>query len=62
VEVKKEVKDILRRFEILKEERRNFEGLWHEAEWNVAPVLRKWEDERPKDGYEIPKRITNRGD
>jgi hypothetical protein len=34
--------------------------LWHEAEWNVAPVLRKWEDERPKDGYEIPKRITNR--
>jgi hypothetical protein len=60
MEVTKEVNGILRRFETLKAERKNFEPLWREAEWNVAPVLQKWEDEKPKDGYEIPKRITNR--
>jgi hypothetical protein len=60
MELNREVNGILRRFEALKAERKNFEPLWHEAEWNVAPVLQKWENEKPKDGYEIPKRITNR--
>jgi hypothetical protein len=60
MEIDKKALGILRRFETLKEERHNFEAEWHKAEWNVAPILQKWGDEKPKDGYEVPKRITNR--
>ena len=60
--IKTELKaeDILRKFEILKQDRRNFEPLWQECAWQVAPVLRDWDDEKRKDPYKLPKRITNK--
>lgn len=57
--VSKKAREILTRFERLKEDRANFEELWKECEWAVAPVIQKWDDEKPKDKYIIPDRETN---
>jgi hypothetical protein len=52
--------DILRRFERLKTTRSRFEGMWKESEEFVSATLIRWEDEKPDDPYNIPKRISNK--
>jgi hypothetical protein len=55
----KKTGEVIARYETLKEERGRFEPLWKQCEWNVAPVIQDWENEKPKTPYKIPNRITN---
>jgi hypothetical protein len=50
---------LIARYEYLKEDRAQFEPLWKQCEWNVAPVIQDWENEKPKNPYKIPNRVTN---
>jgi hypothetical protein len=59
-EVSKRAKELLKRFDNLKEIRSRFEPLWRECEWAVSSVVQKWDDEKPNDPYSIPKRETSR--
>jgi hypothetical protein len=58
--VRTEAERLLDKLEALKDVRRNFEPLWRDCMWYIAPVIQDWDDEKPDSPYKIPKRITNK--
>jgi hypothetical protein len=58
-EVSKLARQLLSRFEILKQDRKNFEEIWRQCEFAIAPIMQDWDVEKPKTAYKLPERETS---